>query len=67
MTKLLTVWQVVELLSISRSNLYALIWKGQITSIKIGKKRLFREEWIEEFLRRNTYRASCVESPSNHL
>jgi excisionase family DNA binding protein len=66
MSDLLTAREAQSELRISQTMFYALVWRGQISSIRIGKKLLFRKEWVEEFLRRNTRPARAPFVSSHH-
>jgi len=51
---LMTVKEVCPWLRLSKSLLYGMAARGEITHIKLGSKMLFKRKDIEEFLRRNT-------------
>ncbi len=47
--------EAAELLSMSRSMLYALIQSGKISTIKIGKSRRITRSQLEEFIEREEF------------
>lgn len=50
--QLLTLNETAELLAISRTGIYRLVRRGELSPVKIGQRLRFRPEHIEEFLRR---------------
>ena len=50
--KLLTVRQSAALLGLSRSSTYALVTKGEICSLKIGRSRRVPVLALDEFIRK---------------
>lgn len=50
MDKLYTIKETLDILRISRTTLYRLIDKGELTPVKISKKVLFTEEEINKFI-----------------
>lgn len=48
---------VCEYLKISKSTLTRLTQRKEITSIQIGAKRLYRKEWVDDFIVRRTITA----------
>lgn len=42
--------QTAQLLGIGRSSLYALIAEGRITTVKIGRRTLIRDEELRRFV-----------------
>jgi excisionase family DNA binding protein len=47
---LVTVAQAAEILSLSRSSIYQLIWTDQLTPIRIGRSVRFSIDQIEQFV-----------------
>jgi excisionase family DNA binding protein len=47
---LITVAQAAELLSLSRSSIYQLIWSDQLVPIRIGRSVRFSVRQIEQFV-----------------
>jgi excisionase family DNA binding protein len=45
-----TVKEVLEILRVSRTNLYAIIKRGEIKAVKLGGKTIFFESEINRFL-----------------
>lgn len=45
--------QVADYLHISRGTIYSMISRGQIKSMKVGRKRRFTASQIKEYLQRN--------------
>ena len=45
--------QVADYLHISRGTIYSMISRGQIESIKVGRKRRFTAMQVKEYLGRN--------------
>ena len=46
---LVSVVQAAEMLSLSRSSIYQLIWNGELTPIRIGRSVRFSVEHLEAF------------------
>ena len=53
MPTLYTPNQVADYLHISRGTIYSLISRGQISSMKVGRKRRFTASQIKDYLQRN--------------
>jgi excisionase family DNA binding protein len=51
---LMTVKEVCPWLRLSKTQLYGMAGRGEITHIKLGSKMLFHRKDIQEFIRRNT-------------
>ena len=49
--QLLTVPEVAARLGIGRTTLYLLLAQGDLPSVRIGRRRLIREDAIEDFIR----------------
>ncbi len=49
-TLLVTVTQAAEILSLSRSSIYQLIWTDQLTPIRIGRSLRFPVDHLEQFV-----------------
>jgi len=49
-TLLVDVLQAAEMLSLSRSSIYQLIWNGQLTPVRIGRSVRFSVEHLEQFV-----------------
>lgn len=49
---LLTINEGAQLLSIGRSFMYKLVMRGEIASLKIGRRRLVSRDAILQFIRR---------------
>ncbi len=47
---LVSVVQATEMLSLSRSSIYQLIWNGELTPIRIGRSVRFSVEHLESFV-----------------
>lgn len=54
--KLLTPAEVAAMLKLSRKTVYRLLQRGDIPSIKIGRKRIVQREWVMEYLDEHTSR-----------
>ncbi len=50
MDKLYSVKEATEILKISRTTLYRLIWKGLLKPVKIGNKTLFAGEDLDTLI-----------------
>lgn len=50
MDKLYTVKDALDVLKISKANLYRLMKDGKINPIKLGKRTLFKESELERFI-----------------
>lgn len=50
MDKLYTIKETMELLKISKANLYRLMSAGDIKPVKLGGRTLFKESEIERFI-----------------
>ena len=50
MEKLYTIGEVAESLRVSKPSIYRLMSSGQLKSIKIGGRTLFKESEIERFI-----------------
>jgi excisionase family DNA binding protein len=48
--KLMSIRELADYLRISKSNLYRKLQDGEIRSIKVGGRTLFREQDIQEYL-----------------
>lgn len=57
MSKLLTIKDVCERLSVSRATINRLMDDKAITFIKVGKCVRFREEYLESWLEKKTIKA----------
>ena len=66
MTTLLTVKEAHARLRIGQTNFRKLVKDGKIPRIQIGKKLLFEEIWIEDFIHRNTRPARAPFVSSHH-
>ena len=62
MDKLLSVQQVGERLGVSLWTVYRLARKGQLASVRIGRRRLFAEADLEELVRRTRDEAQGPET-----
>lgn len=49
-TLLVSIVQAAEMLSLSRSSIYQLIWSDQLTPIRIGRSARFSVEHLEDFV-----------------
>jgi excisionase family DNA binding protein len=50
--RLLSVEEVADALSVSKTTAYALCWEGQLPSLKLGRRRLVRRADLSEFIER---------------
>ena len=50
MDKLYTVKEATEILKVSRTTLYRLMWKGRLKPVKIGNKTLFAGETLNNLI-----------------
>lgn len=50
MDKLYTIKETMELLKISKANLYRLMSAGKIKYVKLGGRTLFKESELERFI-----------------
>ena len=50
--RLLTVDQVTEILSVSRTTVYSLLKSGELLSVKLGSSRRITDSALEEFIAR---------------
>lgn len=64
--KALSTQQVADILHVSKSTIYDLIRKGEITSYKVGRKVRFTQEDVEDYIAksRNLQAASTTKEPS---
>ncbi|MBP2640491.1 MAG: yvgK [Firmicutes bacterium] len=64
--KALSTQQVADILHVSKSTIYDLIRKGEITSYKVGRKVRFTQEDVEDYIAksRNLQAASTIKEPS---
>jgi excisionase family DNA binding protein len=53
MNGLLTVTEVCQRLRISRTTLYAHLKTGDLRTVKLGARRLFREKDIDAFIKKH--------------
>lgn len=51
---LLTVFGACQRLHMSRSRLYMLVKSGQLKSLKVGNRRVFRRDALEAFIKQRT-------------
>ena len=65
MDKLFTVSETIQLLHISRGNLYRLIAEGKLKPIKLGKRTLFSEQELEAFIEKLKRARPDERSPGN--
>ena len=57
--------QVADYLHISRGTIYSLISRGQIDSMKVGRKRRFTAMQIKDYLQRNPQEVVVESNLSN--
>lgn len=50
MEKLLTIPEVAEILRLSKPSVYRLMASGQLKSVKVGGRTLFKESELERFI-----------------
>ncbi len=50
MTELLTVDEVADHLHVGVSTVYALMQRGQLTGLRVGKRRLFTRQELDDFI-----------------
>ena len=50
---LVTVSQAAELLSVGRTTIYELMWRGELTPVRIGRSVRFAVEQLEQFVGRH--------------
>ncbi len=53
---LLNVKQVAEILNISKSKAYRFMQLGEIPTVRIGKSRRVRPEYLIQYMETNTYK-----------
>ena len=47
---LLDVFEVAQLLGLGRSHVYRYVMTGELRSLKLGRRRKVRVEWVREFI-----------------
>ncbi len=57
LSRLLSIKEVIEILSIGRATLYRMIDAGEIKAYKIGKGVRFKQEEIEEYINSHQIKA----------
>lgn len=63
--KALSTQEVADMLHVSKSTIYDLIRKGEITSYKVGRKVRFTESDVQDYITRSKKGPSVIHSSSN--
>ncbi len=63
--KALSTQEVADMLHVSKSTIYDLIRKGEITSYKVGRKVRFTENDVQDYISRSKKKQSVIHSSSN--
>ncbi|MEN3006013.1 helix-turn-helix transcriptional regulator [Dehalobacterium formicoaceticum] len=63
--KALSTQEVADMLHVSKSTIYDLIRKGEITSYKVGRKVRFTENDVQDYISRSKKGQSAIHSSSN--
>ncbi|WP_353852686.1 helix-turn-helix transcriptional regulator [Dehalobacter restrictus] len=63
--KALSTQEVADMLHVSKSTIYDLIRKGEITSYKVGRKVRFSESDVQDYISRSKKGPSVIHSSSN--
>lgn len=65
--KALSTQEVANMLNVSKSTIYDLIKKGEITSYKVGRKVRFTEKDVQDYISRSKKGQSAIHSSSNNI
>lgn len=65
--KALSTQEVANMLNVSKSTIYDLIKKGEITSYKVGRKVRFTEKDVQDYISRSKKGQSVIHSSSNNI
>jgi len=65
--KALSTQEVADMLHVSKSTIYDLIKKGEITSYKVGRKVRFTENDVQDYISRSKKGQSAIHPSSNNI
>jgi putative molybdopterin biosynthesis protein len=65
--KALSTQEVADMLHVSKSTIYDLIKKGEISSYKVGRKVRFTENDVQDYISRSKKGQSAIHSSSNNI
>lgn len=65
--KALSTQEVADMLRVSKSTIYDLIKKGEISSYKVGRKVRFTESDVQDYILRSKKGQTALHSPSNNI
>lgn len=65
--KALSTQDVAAMLHVSKSTIYDLIRKGEISSYKVGRKVRFTENDVQDYISRSKKSQSALNSSANNL